>query len=81
MTHFVQHDRTRTKTIDCTDKRVNLCRGTSHCRQCYREREETKEEKMDGISKSSMGCPSCDELICKKCWEKGYDMHQKSSPK
>ncbi len=77
ITHFVQHDRTRTKTVDCTDKRVNLGRGTSYCRQCYRERSGTKEEKMLNISGPAMGCPSCDEHICKKCWDEGYDMHQK----
>jgi hypothetical protein len=77
ITHFVQHDRTRTKTVDCTDKRVNLGRGTSYCRQCYRERSGTKEEKMLNIPGPAMGCPSCDEHIWKKCWDKGYDMHQK----
>ena len=77
MTHFVQHDRTRTKTVDCTDKRVDLGVGSSWCRQCYRERAGTKKEKLKGISNSHMGCPSSEELICKKCWDKGYDMHQK----
>eukprot|EP00956_Cyclotella_meneghiniana_P016026 scaffold25077_cov48-Cyclotella_meneghiniana.AAC.2 len=77
VTHFVQHDRTRTKTVDCTNKRVNLQMGTSHCKQCYRERTGTRAEKLDGINKSCMGCPSCEERICKECWEKGYDMHQK----
>ena len=77
VTHFVQHDCTRTKTVDCTDKQVNLGRGTSYCKQCYRERTGTKEEKMVDIPRPAMGCPSCDETICKKCWEKWYDMHQK----
>ena len=74
---FVQHDSTHTKTIGGTDKRVNLEKGTDYCKQCYREREGTKQQKLKGITKSSMGCPPCNELICKKCWAKGYDMHQK----
>ena len=77
VTHFVQRDRTRTKTVDCTDKLVDLGVGSSWCRQCYRERTGTKKEKLNGISSSRMGCPSCEEHICKKCWDKGYDMHQK----
>ena len=77
VTHFVQHDHTRTKTVDCTDRHVNLQRGSDCCMQCYREREGTREQKLKGISKSCKGCPSCNEHICKKCWEKGYDMRQK----
>ena len=26
---------------------------------------------------SGLGCPSCDERVCKDCWTKGYDMHKK----
>ena len=77
VTHFVQHDRTRTKTVGCTDKRVDLQIGSNYCKQCYRERPGTREEKLDGINYSRMGCPSCEERICKECWAKGYDMHQK----
>jgi hypothetical protein len=73
----VQHDRTRTKIVGCTDKRVNLNIGSSHCKQCYRERPGTRAEKLDGINKSKMGCPSCGERICAECWAKGYDIHQK----
>lgn len=78
-TVFFHHDNKRTKTKGCTDVRVNLERGSSHCRQCYRERQGTRDEKMKGIPKSSLGCPSCDEPICKKCWERGYDMHMKTA--
>ncbi len=76
ITHFVQHDHTCTKTVDCTEKHVNLGRVTSYCKQCYRERTGTKAEKMKDIAHPAMGCPSCDETICKKCWEKGYNMHR-----
>jgi hypothetical protein len=81
VTTFVQHDNTRRKTVDCTDVRVDLQKGTSHCRQCYRERPGTKEQKMEKIPHPRLGCPSCDEVICKKCWAKGYDMHQKPAAK
>ena len=54
ITTFIQHDRTRTKTVDCTDKQVNLLIGTSHCKQCYRERTGTKKQKLKGINKSCM---------------------------
>jgi hypothetical protein len=26
-----------------------------------------------------LGCPSCDEPICQKCWAEGYDMHMKKT--
>jgi hypothetical protein len=74
-TTFVQHDNSRTVTKDCTDKRVNLLRGTSYFKQCYRERSGSKKEKLENISYSRFGCPSCDEHVCDSCWEKGYDRH------
>ena len=77
VTHFVQHDCTHTKTIGCIDKQVNSKKGTDYCKQCYRVREGTKQQKLKGITKSRMGCPTCSELICEKCWAKGYEMHQK----
>jgi hypothetical protein len=41
------------------------------------ERTCTKAEKMKDIAQPAMRCPSCDETICKKCWEKGFNMHWK----
>ena len=67
---FVQHDRSRTKTIDCTDERVDLQIGSSYCKQYYRKRPGTRAEKMNRINTSRMGCPSCEECICKSCWDK-----------
>ena len=72
-TIFVQHDNSRTMTTDCTTKRVGLKRGSQHCRMCYRkqcngteeERARSKLEKQKACNSSTMGCPSCDELICK----------------
>jgi hypothetical protein len=72
--------RTR-KVTGCVDKRVNLQRGIQHCRQCYRERTGTHLEKMDGIPKTYLGCPGCEEQVCGNCWKKGYDMHMKPSSK
>ena len=80
VTAFVPHDRSRTRTMDCTDKRVDLQIGSSYCKQCYRERPGTRAENLNGINTSRMGCPSCEECICKSCWDKGYDMHQKKRP-
>ena len=77
---FVQRDGTRTKTDDCTDKQVNLGKGSAHCRQCNRERTGTRAQKMYKIPKPEMGCPSCDEVICKMCWDKECDMHQRKKP-
>ena len=57
VTAFVQHDCSRTKTIDCTDKQVDLQIGSSYCKQCYRERPGTRAEKLNGINTSRMaGC-------------------------
>jgi hypothetical protein len=82
-TVFIQHNNSRTVQKGCTDKRVNLGRGSQHCRMCYRkqcngteeERARSKKEKMAACSSSRMGCPSCDEMICTKCWTEGYDLH------
>ena len=85
VTTFVQHDNSRTVTKGCTDKRVQLNRGSQHCRMCYRkqckgtekERARSSKDKVKACKTSEMGCPSCDEPICKKCWADGYDMHAK----
>jgi hypothetical protein len=26
---------------------------------------------------SRLGCPSCDEDVCKNCWDEGFDRHAK----
>jgi hypothetical protein len=82
-TIFVQHDNSRTMTKDCTTKRVGLKRGSQFCRMCYRkqcngteeERARSMREKQNACKFSTMGCPSCDELICKDYWAEGYDRH------
>ena len=45
------------------------CNGTEE------ERARSKKEKMAACSSSRMGCPSCDEMICTRCWTEGYDLH------
>jgi hypothetical protein len=84
VTTFVQHDNSRTKQKGCTDKPVNLGRGSDYCRMCLRKMNAnpTEEwEKMNARQKQKMcktsrlGCPSCNEHICKSCWVEGYDMH------
>ena len=76
-----------TWTEQCTTKRVNLNRGCSYCRQCYRNLEGATDKKGNLLDRdqtvkeykmSTMGCPQpgCDEHICKKCWAKGYDRHK-----
>jgi hypothetical protein len=75
-TIFVQHDNSWTLTKHCTEKRVKLNKGSGYCRMCYRkqvngteeERARSRDEKTDLCKWSTMGCPSCDEQICKRCW-------------
>jgi hypothetical protein len=37
----------------------------------------SKNEKKKRCKTSRLGCPSCDERVCKDCWAEGYDMHKK----
>ena len=85
-TIFIQHDNTRTMTDNCTTKRVDLDRGCEHCKICLRkinanptEEQMTMngEQRKKAFNTSRLGCPSCDEHICKNCWDKGYDQHAK----
>ena len=67
---------------------MNLEKGNSWCRMCYRNLcKGTEEEiKLSGkgkakkarCKKSRLGCVQCDEQICKACWDAGYDMHKGS---
>ena len=78
-----------TWTEQCTNVRVNINRGGSWCRQCYRKQEGAvdengklldKAQKKKNCKTSRMGCPQrgCKEHICKDCWAEGYDRHQKN---
>ena len=67
----------RVKTKNCTDVQVNLFKSSQYCKMCYRKQDESI---CSGIRKknckfSKLGCPSCQESICKWCWAEGYDLH------
>jgi hypothetical protein len=83
-TVFIQHDNSRTVQKGCTTKRVNLQRGCEYCKMCYRKLGASEDEEIKALNAkakkklckdSRLGCPSCDEHICTKCWAEGYDMH------
>jgi hypothetical protein len=89
-TLFIQCNNSRTVQKGCTDKQVDLKRGCSYCRMCFRKSKgavgadgkkmSAAMRKRKPYSNSArLGCPSCDEPICEKCWAKGYDMHAKKS--
>ena len=42
----IHQDNKSTKTVRCTDMRVNLDAGCDYCKQCYRERTGTREQKL-----------------------------------
>jgi hypothetical protein len=80
---FVQWDNIKTVQEGCTDKHINLHSGCSYCIICYRKlcNGTPEEQAMSSVNKkvacsaSRMGCACCNEVICKKCWAEGRDMH------
>ena len=59
----------------CTIDRVDLGRGCSYCRPCYRNHSNTSEthsERRKACSSTRLGCKGCDEFVCAKCW-KSYE--------
>ncbi len=72
-------DGKKTKTTRCTDERVVIRDRGYYCRMCYRKKDDSlsKETKRAACKQSKLGCPSCDEPVCKTCWAEGYDMHKK----
>ena len=79
----------RVKTDKCTTERIKLKDYADYCKMCYRKnikRLKSENSSVDArtiqkklCNKSSMGCAQCKELICKSCWEDGYDKHEKDS--
>ena len=65
------------RKIQCTSRRVRLdVSSGQYCRQCYRNQSGTSltnAQKRKNCKQSWLGCPSCNEPICKQCWEEGYD--------
>ncbi len=65
------------KVKGCTDVQVEIRKKSAYCRQCYRNSNGNAETKEWKCNYSKFGCPMCNEPICKACWEKGYDKHNK----
>ena len=66
----------RMRTQQCVKDGVDLDKGCSYCKMCYRNsKEETAAKKRKASRSSRMGCPICQEHICTPCWESGYDRH------
>ena len=85
---IVTANNVRVKTSKCINERVRLAVGSNYCRMCYRSQfgamkpdgsKKTSDEKKRDCNRSAMGCKICKEPICKDCWSKGYDIHQKKS--
>ena len=66
----------------CSSELQRIRDKSKYCRMCYRNQPAglSIKKKKESCTASRFGCPSCDEPICKKCWNKGYDLHQKKSP-
>ena len=59
----------------CSIERVDLGRGGSYCRPCYRKQSnmsETHTQKRKGCSSTRLGCKGCEEFVCAQCW-KSYE--------
>ncbi len=67
----------RIKTRGCIDARVKIQDNSDYCRMCWRkQKDDVKWEVKRMMCKQTyLGCPQCDEPICKKIWDEGYDMH------
>ena len=63
----------------CTLELVLLNVGCQNCRMCYRTQDPSipSRERDRLCNKSTMGCAQCKVPICKRCWSKGYNKHQK----
>ena len=70
----------RVLTVGCVEERVKILKKSgSYCRMCYQKQDKSlsHERQRMHCKTSTMGCPQCNEPICKHCWEEGYDMHVK----
>ena len=68
---------TRVTSNECSDECVNLKKGSSYCKMCYRKQDDslTSAMKRKKCKISDLGCTQCQEHICKFCWVEGYDKH------
>ncbi len=68
------------RTSKCSDinEMMNLGKGGSWCRMCYRmNKEGSSDEREKKCNTGRMDCPICNEIVCQSCWDMGYDKHKK----
>ena len=56
----------------CSIERVDLGKGGSYCRPCYRKRShinENNSQRRRGCSSTRLGCKGCEEYVCAQCWQ------------
>jgi hypothetical protein len=66
----------RLRKRGCSDVRVKVLNNSDYCRMCYRNHPGVdasgnainSKERKAACNQSYLGCPSCEEPICKKCW-------------
>ena len=65
----------------CTTERVDIGKGGSFCRPCYRTHRANSSVKVSAgelrkkCKSSRLGCKGCGEHVCTKCWM-SYDHKQ-----
>ena len=69
----------RARTAKCTEDRVNIGKNSKYCKMCFRKQGDngTVAQRKKKYKSSRLGCPVCQEHICKLCWDSGYDRHAK----
>ena len=69
---------TRVRTKKCSVVRVDLGKGGSYCRMCYRNTGKTSStaEKKRKCKYSRLGCAIWRETFFTECRESGYDLHR-----
>ena len=67
----------RAQTIKCSTVRVNIGKGPTYCNMCFRKQrdEDTAGQRKKKCRSSRLGCPICEEHVCKSCWDSGYNLH------
>ena len=59
----------------CSIERVDLGKGSSYFRSCYRKQSNIREshsQKRRNCSSTRLGCKGCEEYVCAQCW-KSYE--------
>ena len=79
-------------TETCTDGAVDLNKGGSYYRMCYRNNKDAvgtngkkltpaQRKKKPQCGSDRMGCIQCNEIMCEDCWKNGYNKHEGVSKK